>query len=170
KALDAAKSKADELRAVRDAVAGDLRGEFSLSGMLSETRQDLGSNPFTAKSISSKANKTARRIEIFAGRLNRLRKLGYGETIIQEIAALGTEDGILAAGALMDASKSERSNIIKAYDRLDSASGKAGQYVTESMYKGGRSEEHTSELQSRAKLVCRLLHDTKNAAPMTKDD
>ncbi|TFH57275.1 phage tail tape measure protein [Glutamicibacter arilaitensis] len=137
KALEAATDKADELRSVRDAVANDLRGEFSLSGMLSETRQDLGSNPFTAKSISSKANKMARRIEIFAGRLNRLRKLGYGETIIQEIAALGTEDGILAAGALMDASKSERNSIIKAYDRLDDASGKAGQYVTESMYKGG---------------------------------
>lgn len=137
KALEAAKDKADELRSVRDAVANDLRGEFSLSGMLSDTRQDLGSNPFTAKSISSKANAMARRIEIFAGRLNRLRKLGYGETIIQEIAALGTEDGILAAGALMDASKSERNNIIKAYDRLDNASGKAGQYVTESMYKGG---------------------------------
>ena len=154
KALEAAKSKADELRAVRDAVANDLRGEFSLSGMLSETRQDLGANPFNAKSISSKANKTARRIEIFAGRLNRLRKLGYGETIIQEIAALGTEDGILAAGALMDASKSERSNIIKAYDRLDTASGKAGQYVTESMYKGG--------LDAADGLVRGLESKTKN--------
>src|SRR5207253_10557297 len=27
---------------------------------------------------------------------------------------------------------------------------------------GGRSEEHTSELQSRAQLVCRLLLETKN--------
>src|SRR5690625_5731838 len=26
----------------------------------------------------------------------------------------------------------------------------------------GRSEEHTSELQSRGHLVCRLLHETKN--------
>lgn len=155
KALEAAKDKADELRSVRDAVANDLRGEFSLSGMLSETRQDLGSNPFTAKSISSKANAMARRIEIFAGRLNRLRKLGYGETIIQEIAALGTEDGILAAGALMDASKSERNNIIKAYDRLDNASGKAGQYVTESMYKGGldAADGLVRGLESKSKNV-----------------
>src|SRR5690606_42138914 len=28
---------------------------------------------------------------------------------------------------------------------------------------GGRSEEHTSELQSREKLVCRLLLEKKNA-------
>lgn len=155
KALEAAKDKADELRSVRDAVANDLRGEFSLSGMLSDTRQDLGSNPFTAKSISSKANAMARRIEIFAGRLNRLRKLGYGETIIQEIAALGTQDGILAAGALIDASKSERNNIIKAYDRLDDASGKAGQYVTESMYKGGldAADGLVRGLESKSKNV-----------------
>lgn len=137
KALGAAKDKADELRAVREAVAGDLRGEFSLSGMLSDSRRDLGTNPFSAKSIASRANQVAKRIEVFAGRLNRLRKLGYGETIIQEIAALGTEDGILAAGALMNASKQERNNIIGAYGRLDRASDKAGQYVTESMYKGG---------------------------------
>jgi len=155
KALSAAKDKADELRAVRDAVAGDLRGEFSLSGMLTDTRRDLGSNPFTAKSIASRASQVAKRIEVFAGRLNRLRKLGYGETIIQEIAALGTEDGILAAGALMNASKQERNNIIGAYNRLDKASGKAGQYVTESMYKGGldAADGLVSGLESKQKKV-----------------
>src|SRR5436309_8874286 len=33
--------------------------------------------------------------------------------------------------------------------------------------RGGRSEEHTSELQSREKLVCRLLLEKKKAAPTT---
>src|SRR6266511_6012327 len=32
---------------------------------------------------------------------------------------------------------------------------------------GGRSEEHTSELQSREKLVCRLLHEKKKKQPET---
>src|SRR2546422_6059096 len=31
----------------------------------------------------------------------------------------------------------------------------------------GRSEEHTSELQSRLHLVCRLLLDKKTAAPLS---
>src|SRR3712207_7347718 len=31
----------------------------------------------------------------------------------------------------------------------------------------GRSEEHTSELQSRQYLVCRLLLDKKNLRPLT---
>src|SRR5688572_32510066 len=31
-----------------------------------------------------------------------------------------------------------------------------------STYRSVRSEEHTSELQSQSKLVCRLLHEKKN--------
>src|SRR3712207_8496248 len=39
-----------------------------------------------------------------------------------------------------------------------------------SMYRRGnaRSEEHTSELQSRQYLVCRLLLEKKNKTPMLK--
>lgn len=155
KALEAAKDKADELRAVREAVAGDLRGEFSLSGMLDNTRKDLGSNPFTAKSIASNANRVASRIQRFANKLNRLRQLGYGETIIQEIAALGTEDGILAADALIKAPKKERDQVIGAYKRLDRASGNAGQRVTESMYRGGldAADGLVKGLESKSKTV-----------------
>src|SRR5690606_18396226 len=46
-------------------------------------------------------------------------------------------------------------NIIKAYDRLDNASGKAGQYVTESMYKGGldAADGLVRGLESKSKNV-----------------
>src|SRR3712207_7581525 len=33
---------------------------------------------------------------------------------------------------------------------------------------GGRSEEHTSELQSRQYLVCRLLLEKKNITPLSE--
>src|SRR5437870_8101061 len=35
-------------------------------------------------------------------------------------------------------------------------------YNASSSFQGGRSEEHTSELQSRGHLVCRLLLEKKN--------
>src|SRR5438046_6374773 len=38
----------------------------------------------------------------------------------------------------------------------------AGLYVVLSVTEGGRSEEHTSELQSLTNLVCRLLLEKKN--------
>src|SRR5690349_22680032 len=40
----------------------------------------------------------------------------------------------------------------------------------ESLYEYGRSEEHTSELQSRRDLVCRLLPEKKKTDAMTNPD
>src|SRR5207253_7096449 len=41
-----------------------------------------------------------------------------------------------------------------------------GEYeVLAELGRGGRSEEHTSELQSRGHLVCRLLLEKKNKTP-----
>ena len=158
KALEAAKSKAEELKAVRDAVANDLRGEFKLSDMItSDSRyaKDLLGSGLTAKGIANRASATAQRIERFAHRLNRLRDKGYGETIIQEVAALGSEDGMLAANALLNATTKERNSVIRAYNRLDSASNKAGKEVTLSMYRGGidAAEGLVNGLQSKSRDV-----------------
>src|SRR5438445_6796286 len=38
----------------------------------------------------------------------------------------------------------------------------AGRRLPDRLYRGNRSEEHTSELQSRQYLVCRLLLEKKN--------
>lgn len=134
--LETATKRRDELLSVKESVASGLRGEFSLSGVLDSTRQDLGAG-LSMGSISGAANARAKRISIFAGRLNRLRKMGYAESIIQEVAGLGSDEGIKVAGVLMNATAKEKTVLNGAYGRLDAASNKAGQYVTESMYKGG---------------------------------
>src|SRR3712207_7705320 len=41
----------------------------------------------------------------------------------------------------------------------------AGLFHLDAELLGGRSEEHTSELQSRQYLVCRLLLEKKNTSP-----
>src|SRR3989304_3032011 len=41
-----------------------------------------------------------------------------------------------------------------------------GSFVLDALYWGPRSEEHTSELQSRLHLVCRLLLAKKIATPL----
>src|SRR5436309_8354945 len=48
---------------------------------------------------------------------------------------------------------------LRAQQPFGGSSGELGHLVG-----AGRSEEHTSELQSREKLVCRLLLEKKNAA------
>lgn len=134
--LETATKRRDELLSVKEGVASGLRGEFSLSGVLDSARKDLGAG-MSVHSITHSANTKAKRIENFAGRLNRLRKMGYSESIIQEVAGLGVDDGIQVAGALISATGSERYALNKAYRRLDTASDRAGEYVTRSMFEGG---------------------------------
>src|SRR5690606_42106150 len=56
---------------------------------------------------------------------------------------------------------------VKSYAGLRSVSinGKAVQINGQTIFQRLRSEEHTSELQSRENLVCRLLLEKKNSLP-----
>src|SRR2546429_2219904 len=47
--------------------------------------------------------------------------------------------------------------------------GACGAYSGGAFYSLARSEEHTSELQSRLHLVCRLLLEKKNTLPITDE-
>src|SRR5690242_21369888 len=62
----------------------------------------------------------------------------------------------------------------KVYDLLNFASEVATHHATPAGERGlqgfvGRSEEHTSELQSHVNLVCRLLLEKKNLKIMLQD-
>src|SRR2546428_6728739 len=61
--------------------------------------------------------------------------------------------------------------IIKIRKRLDEIMAKHTNQPVEKVHKDSeRSEEHTSELQSRSDLVCRLLLEKKKSLKPTKDD
>src|SRR5690349_22003906 len=67
----------------------------------------------------------------------------FNDTPTTEIYTLSLHDALPIWEAALDADRGER----RPRDRL--------------LVKGGRSEEHTSELQSRRDLVCRLLLEKK---------
>src|SRR3712207_7849200 len=60
---------------------------------------------------------------------------------------------------------SMRSGHALALSRIPTTIGKALPPVTDTPSRRARSEEHTSELQSRQYLVCRLLLEKKNNNP-----
>ncbi|TLK56322.1 phage tail tape measure protein [Glutamicibacter sp. V16R2B1] len=134
-ALEEATKQADELRSVRDAVAGDLRGEFALSGSMNSIVGPY--KTLNAKGIINTAKGAANRIAGFGKKLDKLRGKGYSAAIVEEVAGLGSAEGGKVADALLAGSKSEVSELNKQYRRLDYWSGKAGDSVTKSMYKGG---------------------------------
>jgi len=132
--LTNAKSRLDDLNQTRDGVRNSLSGEFSISDAMKNT------SPFsdiTAKGIQAGATSVLTRIRNFAGKLNKLRAMGYSGAVLQEVAGMGSVEGMVAADALLKANKTDVKNLNGTYTAIDSASKAAGTYVTDAMYKGG---------------------------------
>src|SRR3989442_4741441 len=61
----------------------------------------------------------------------------------------------------------ESRNVVQA---IQFRPGRAGTGIDKDIFGGERSEEHTSELQSRPHLVCRLLLEKKRCTDLTHRD
>ncbi|MBF6672448.1 phage tail tape measure protein [Glutamicibacter sp. FBE19] len=135
--LEKATEARDRLLEVSKSVASGLRGEYSLGGVLSNLLSGDQKGPLSAGSFVKSAQGKAAQIKRFGVMLSKLRKKGYNEAIIQEIADLGTTEGTQVGNALLGATGKERDQLNNAYKSMDYWSGKAGVEVTRSMERGG---------------------------------
>lgn len=135
--LEKATEARDRLLEVSKSVSDGLRGEYSLGGVLSNLLSGEQKGPLSAGSFVKSAQGKAAQIRKFGGMLAKLRKQGYSESIIQEIADLGTVEGTQVGNALLGATGKERKQLNDAYKSMDYWSGHAGDEVTKSMYRGG---------------------------------
>src|SRR3712207_8379104 len=78
--------------------------------------------------------------------------VGRGDTVLLHAASGAVGVSVLKQARLLGA-------------RVIGTAGEAGADVVRRF--GGRSEEHTSELQSRQYLVCRLLLEKKTITPLS---
>ncbi|UVF60981.1 tape measure protein [Arthrobacter phage Sakai] len=150
--LEKARDRVTDLSQARDSIRKNLSGEFSISDAMKNT------NPFkavTLQGIQGAANAVLARIRTFAGKLNKLRAMGYSGAVLEEIAGLGSEEGMVAADALLKGSKADVKNLNGVYTAIDSASKAAGTYVTDAMYKGGINAANglVKGLQSQEKAI-----------------
>src|SRR5690625_6981349 len=90
-------------------------------------------------------------LELFVAELDLIDVGGSGG--LEEIGAQGMERQIIAACRLGDA--------VWSVALIDQAEKGSQRLIQVSAVQTARSEEHTSELQSRGQLVCRLLLDKK---------
>lgn len=135
--LEKATEARDRLLEVSKSVASGLRGEYSLGGVLSNLLSGDQKGPLSAGSFIKSAQGKAAQIKRFGVMLGKLRKKGYNEAIIQEIADLGTIEGTQVGNALLGATGKEREQLNNAYKSMDYWSGQAGDEVTKSMHRGG---------------------------------
>jgi TP901 family phage tail tape measure protein len=151
-ALEKAKDKVTSLSQTRDSIRGKLNDEFSIGDAMKKT------SPFSAvtvQGIQGAANTVLARIRTFAGKLNKLRAMGYSGAVLEEIAGLGSVEGMVAADALLKGSKADVKNLNGVYGAIDSASKAAGTYVTDAMYQGGINAANglVRGLQSQEKAI-----------------
>src|SRR2546429_1759562 len=82
------------------------------------------------------------------------------QTVLFIVDTGGEEQGVRRAGSPIVPER-ERPQTVNGHDGIIGILQEADEFVSESVKGGDRSEEHTSELQSRLHLVCRLLLEKK---------
>ena len=143
--LTDAEKQADSLGQTYDQVKSAL-GSFDLAGALESGRTqsfDAATgravwSDATASSIAAQATKRAATLKTFSDKIAALVKAGASGSVVQEIVALGSEQGIKVADMFLsnpDALK----QMNQAYADIDKWSGQAAQNTTEAFAKGGKA-------------------------------
>ncbi|HMQ36290.1 MAG TPA: phage tail tape measure protein [Micropruina sp.] len=143
--LTDAEKQADSLGQTYDQVKSAL-GSFDLAGALESGRTqsfDAATgravwSDATASSIAAQATKRAATLKTFSDKIAALVKAGASGSVVQEIVALGSEQGIKVADMFLsnpDALK----QVNQAYADIDKWSGQAAQNTTEAFAKGGKA-------------------------------
>lgn len=133
--LDAARERLSELQQeytqMREQVRDSLRSELDLGGGI----QDDGTATF--ESVASQVSGLAARMKTFAGLIKKLIKAGFPPALVQEVAALGTTEGITVANALLSGTKQQQQDLISDFNSINTSSDAIGKALAEQMYRAG---------------------------------
>lgn len=116
---------------MREQVRDSLRNELDLGGGI----QDDGTATF--ESVASQVSGLAQRMKTFAGLIKKLIKAGFPPALVQEVAALGTVEGITVANALLSGTKQQQQDLISDFNSVNSSSDAIGKALAEQMYQAG---------------------------------
>jgi TP901 family phage tail tape measure protein len=141
KKLESATNQVEELASIKASTSSVLASGYSLGDSVAGAVQRDGKGNVwygnAGKSIVGGAVAYAAKVKAFGSKLSQLQKKGFAGVILQEVAALGVEEGTKAADALLALSASDTKTLNQAYTDIQTYSDQAGQYVTEGFYDGG---------------------------------
>lgn len=133
--IEAARDRLQELQQdftqMRESVRDSLRGELDLAGGI----QDDGTATF--ESVASQVSGLASRMKKFASLIKKLIKAGFPPALVQEVAALGSTEGIAVANALLSGTKAQQQQLIADFGSIQQASDQIGLALAEQMYRAG---------------------------------
>jgi phage-related protein len=133
--LEAAREKLQELQQeftqMREQVRDSLRGELDLGGAIG----DDGTATF--ESVASQVSGLAARMKKFAGLIKKLIKAGFPAALVQEVAALGSTEGIAVANALLSGTAAQQQDLITDFKSIQSSTDQIGKALAEQMFQAG---------------------------------
>lgn len=120
-----------EFQQMRESTRDALSGELDLSAGI----QDDGTATF--ESVASQVSGLAARMKKFAGLIKRLIKAGFPPALVQEVAALGSTEGIAVANALLSGTKQQQQDLIADFGSVQQSADAIGIALAEQMYRTG---------------------------------
>lgn len=154
----------EDLKAAKDAkaqqkkqVADNLVNEFSL-GSLAQAAESQGQK-LKFSDIASYASGVLARVSKFQGKLAALRKAGVHPALIEEVAGLGSKDGVVVADALLSGSKSQIKALSGTYGKIESQAQKAGETVAGAMHDVGirALQGMANGLEDKGKIIDKAI-------------
>ena len=123
----------EKLSNVREAKSSFV--ESAKSGMASQATVLNAGN--SASAIAHSLTVQVDKVKRFAKMLTQLRKMGYPDSIVRQIAEAGVEGGYSAAESLLAASKSDQRTISSAFTTIQSVAGDTSKQLGSQMYDSG---------------------------------
>ncbi|MFE8916881.1 hypothetical protein [Streptomyces globisporus] len=152
-AIKDANAKIADIKKQKAEMASDISSEASGKTPLLEAFNSGGG--VSASGALAGLKDRLKRINDFKANLTALRKKGYGNAIIDEVARAGIDQGNEMAKALMGASTSEAADLKKTYSEVFKASDSLGNSVAGEFFKAGEDSANAllKGLQNREKQV-----------------
>lgn len=133
--LDAARERLQELQQeftqMREQVRDSLTGELDLGGAIG----DDGTATF--ETVAAQVSGLAQRMKTFAGLIKKLIQAGFPAALVQEVAALGTTEGIAVANALLSGTKAQQQGLISDFESIQGTADTVGKLLAEQMFRAG---------------------------------
>lgn len=151
-----------EFTQMRESVRDSLSGELDLSAGI----QDDGTATF--ETVASQVSGLASRMKKFAGLIKRLIKAGFPPALVQEVAALGSTEGIAVANALLSGTKAQQQQLIADFGSVQQSADAVGLALAEQMYRTGIEaqkglirglEKNREQLIAAAKRIAKTITD-----------
>lgn len=133
-------------------VSSGLSGELDLSQGVSQANQfGYGGGTATFASVSSVITGLASRLKTFAGLITSMLSKGFPAALVQEVASLGSANGIAVAQALLSGSQQQISSVSSAFGDITTSANTIGQVIGNAMFDPG--------IQAQQGLLKGLLDD-----------